>query len=157
MQAECQCGVVSHNIWTSVTAWLSTLTMRLRGFAPSISSLMHTKTRSLTSHGIHFFSSLFNCKCEVFLILPLCSFLSGSSLSQASEPTQQITNWCLAWEAALCLPLAAWVKSLLFALVSITDADGRAGAVHWWWHTGVPGFESEKQIKKKKKQLAQVS
>lgn len=32
------------------------------------------------------------CKSPVFLILPLCSFLSSSSPNQAAKPTQQITN-----------------------------------------------------------------
>lgn len=99
------------------------------------------------------------CKSEVFLILSLCSSLSSSSLTQASKPTQQITNWCLAWEAALCLPMAAWVKSLLWAQLDCYD--------HRCWsqyrsrelmmrYTWVWVREAEKKAVKRKK-LTQVS
>lgn len=61
------------------------------------------------------------CTSEVSLILSLCSFLSSPSLNPNDKPTQQITNWCLAWEAVLCHPLAAGVKSPLCAQLGYYD------------------------------------
>lgn len=79
-------------------------------------SHINTQTRSQLSHGVHFLSSLLNsANLKSFWSSPSAHFSPPHPSTGLAKPTQQITNWCLAWETVLCLPLAAWVKSLLCA------------------------------------------
>lgn len=109
------CGVVL-NIWTNVTAWLSSLTVRLRGYFLSVPCLVFKRSHMLILIPRYPFllQLIWLGKSGVFLSLSLCSLISPP-LNQASKPTQQITNWCLACGAVLCRPLAEWVVSFLCA------------------------------------------
>lgn len=113
---QADCGVVLHNIWTNVTAWLSSLMVRLHGYSLSVPSLVLKRSDMLMLIPRYPFllQLIWLCKSGVFLSLSLCSHISPPP-NQASKPTQQITNWCLACEAVLCFPLAEWVVSFLCA------------------------------------------